>query len=127
MMQLSDSSPALSLRPPRQRAFVTTMAIMLIALVAVAVAALTARVGTVARQARQAREQAQVEQLILAGMDLARQGAAEDRAIALPAALTDEGAALRLVKNGKAVEVEASFGRTRMREVMGTKAAPAVK
>ena len=112
-------------RAARRGAFVTTIAIMLIALVAVALAALTTRIGTTARQARQAREQAQVEQLMLAGMELSRQGGAEvDREIELPAALVEEGAKLRLLRTGKQLEIEAALGHTRMRQPMPTRSSP---
>jgi type II secretory pathway component PulK len=98
----------------RRRGFVLTVAVMLIALAAVAIAVLTARVGTTARQVRQAREQAQVEQLLLAGMEVAKQGQRE-REIALPSALSENGAKLKLVVRGEQVAVEASMGSTTMR------------
>jgi type II secretory pathway component PulK len=103
--------------------FVTTLAVMMIGLVAVALAALTTRVGTAARQAAAAREQAQVEQLLLAGIEIARQGAGE-RPITLPTALADEGAKLKLSVRGKRVEIEAQVGRSHAREESGAGVAP---
>jgi type II secretory pathway component PulK len=91
----------------RRRAMVSVMAIMLVGLVAVALAGLTALVGTAARQATQAREEAQAEQLLIAGAELARQGGAGGK-VELPKAL--EGATLTI--QGK--RVEAAVGRARL-------------
>lgn len=102
-----------------RRGFVTVIAIMLMALVGVAVAAVMMRVGTSARQGRALREQAQVEQVLLAGMDLARSGAARaEGEIALPAELSAEGAKLRVVREGKRLELEARVGRVILRTPM---------
>jgi len=90
----------------RRRAVVSVMAVMLIALVAVALAGLTALVGTAARQANAAREQAQAEQLLLAGIEVARAGGTGK--VALPRDV--EGASL--VIEGK--QVEAVVGKTRV-------------
>jgi type II secretory pathway component PulK len=99
----------------RRAAFVTTLAVMMIALVAVALAALTARVGTAARQATAAREQAQVEQLVTAGMQIAaRQTGDFKQDIPLPEELKEAGAKLTVTVRGKRVEVVAEYGRARM-------------
>jgi type II secretory pathway component PulK len=98
---------------------VTAFAVTLIALVAVALAALTARVSTVAREAARDRERAQVEELIDAGVRMARQSArAEARSIELPDVLKEQAASLKLTPRGDGVEVEAALGSTRMTQVV---------
>jgi hypothetical protein len=102
-----------------RRGFVTVIAIMLMALVGVAVAAVMMRVSTSARQGRAQREQAQVEQVLLAGMDLARSGAARaEGEMALPDELKREGARLRVVREGKGLALEATLGRLTLRAAM---------
>jgi len=101
----------------KRPAFVTTLAIMLMALVAVALAAITARVATAARQSTTERERAQVEQLVVAGMDLSAGAPDGDRTIQLPPAL--EGASLRISVHGKRVEVIAKVGATTLRQITG--------
>jgi hypothetical protein len=109
-------------RRPR-RGFVTLIAIMLMALVGVAVAAVMMRVSTSARQGRAEREEAQVEELLLAGMNLARQGGVRaEGEIALPAELMMEGAKLRVVRAGKGLELEARIGRLVKRAEMPERA-----
>jgi len=98
-----------------RRGFVIAIAVMLIALVAVALAAMSARISTVARQSMQAAQQAQSEQLILAGMDIAKESPAA-REIRLPGALVEEGAKLRLLKTGNQLDLEVSLNRTRMHQ-----------
>jgi type II secretory pathway component PulK len=96
-------------------AFVTTLAVMMIALVAVALAALTTRIGTAARQATAAREQAQVEQLVLAGLQIAAEQTADvDKDIPLPKELAEAGVKLRVTIRAKHVAIEAQYGRARM-------------
>jgi type II secretory pathway component PulK len=98
-----------------RRGFVTALAITMIALVAVALAGLTARLSTTARQAAREREQAQVEELVLAGIEAARRepgGVA--RVIELPEALRASGGSLNVSKRGGRVEIEAVVGRTRV-------------
>lgn len=102
----------------RRRGFVTTMAIMLMALVAVVVGTLMMRVSTSARQGRAEREQAQVEQLLLAGMDWVRGDSKAEGEMALPPELAAEGAKLKVIRTGQRVEVEATLGRIVMREAM---------
>lgn len=99
-------------RPPR-RGMVTAMAVTLMVLVGVALAAMTARVSTVARQATAAREQAQVEELVLAGIEAARGNPAVS-AVELPAALREAGASLKVTPREGRVEIEAVVGRTRV-------------
>src|SRR5258706_2497817 len=96
-------------------AFVTTLAVMMIALVAVALAALTTRIGTAARQSTAAREQAQVEQLVLAGLQIAAQQTADvDKDIPLPKELAEAGAKLKITTRAKHIAIEAQYGRARM-------------
>lgn len=102
----------------RRRGFVTTMAIMLMALVGVVVGTLMMRVSTSARQGRAEREQAQVEQLLLAGMDWVRGDAKAEGEMALPPELAAEGAKLKVIRTGPRVEVEATLGRIVMRQAM---------
>jgi hypothetical protein len=85
----------------------------MIALVAVALAGLTARLSTSARQAAQARERAQVEELVLAGIEAARADPAA-RGIELPAALREGGGSLKLTPRDGRVAIEAVVGRTRV-------------
>jgi hypothetical protein len=101
-------------RNPRpRRAFVTAMAVTLIALVAVALAGLTARVSTTARQAAQSRERAQVEELLFAGIDAARQDATP-RGLELPTVLRDAGASVKLASRDGHLQIEAIVGRSRL-------------
>jgi type II secretory pathway component PulK len=103
--------------PNRRRAFVATFAILLIALVAVALLALANQFATAARQARTQREAAQAEQLLLAGMEIARQPhAAEKQTIKLPAALADDSATLTITRQAGQTTVEARVGKTTFRE-----------
>ena len=98
-----------------RQGFVTALAVTMIALVAVALAALTARLSTTARQAARERERAQVEELVLAGVEAARRepgGAA--RTIELPEGLRAAGAVLKVTPKGGRVEIEAVVGRTRV-------------
>ena len=104
------------MKRPVRRACVTTMAIFMIALVAVALAALTSEVGTTARQANAQRERAQAEQLLIAGIEIARQTTPrEDRTIKLPSSLVEEDAALKILR-AKRIQIEATIGRTTLRE-----------
>jgi hypothetical protein len=89
------------------------MAVTLMALVAVALACLTARVSTVARQAAADRERAQVEELVLAGIEAARRDPAA-RGVELPAALREAGGSLKVTPREGRVEIEAVVGRTRV-------------
>src|SRR5438067_6626851 len=86
----------------RQRGFVLTMAIMIMALVGVVLAALMTQAQTRARQVRQGREMAQVEALLLAGEKFAVQGGLNEgeHVVALPAALADSGAQLKVSIKG---------------------------
>lgn len=102
----------------RRRGFVTTIAIMLMALVAVVVGTLMMRVSTSARQGRADREQAQVEQLLLAGRDWVRGDEKAEGEMVLPAELAVEGAKLKVLREGKRVEVEATLGRIVMRQAV---------
>jgi type II secretory pathway component PulK len=105
------------MKRPARRAFVTTMAVFMIALVAVALAALTSEVGTAARQANAQRERAQAEQLLIAGIEIARQAQLTgDRTIKLPSSLVEEVAGLKINLQGKRLHVEATVGRTKLRE-----------
>jgi hypothetical protein len=117
-MMMSRASHTDSLRSPirRQRGFVTTMAIMLMALVAVVVATLMMRISTSARQGRQEQDQAQVEQLLLAGMDRVRGGESQPGEIALPRSLVEEGAKLTIIRSEGQTELEASLGRIVLRQ-----------
>lgn len=100
-------------RGTTRRGFVTALAVTMIALVAVALAGLTARLSTSARQAAQARERAQVEELVLAGIEAARADPAA-RAVELPAGLREAGASLKVTPQEGRVQVEAVVGRMRV-------------
>jgi len=93
--------------------------------VAVALAALTTRISTVARQSMQGAEQAQSEQLILAGMEIARESR-EAREIRLPGALVEEGAKLRFAKKENQLEIEADVGRMHLTQPIATSPQPAL-
>jgi len=103
-------------RTNRRRGMVTAMAVTLMALVAIALAGLTARVSTVARQAVAERERAQVEELVLAGIEAARAKPAAGGAVELPASLREAGGSLKVTPAGGRVRIEAAVGRTRVVE-----------
>jgi hypothetical protein len=101
----------------RRRAFVATFAILMIALVAACLLALANQVGTAVRQARDERETAQAEQLLLAGMEIAREGkVAGNQTVKLPAALGDESVSLTITRQGDQTHVHARVGTTVLRE-----------
>jgi len=101
----------------RRQAFVATFAILMIALVAACLLALANQVGTAVRQARGEREAAQAEQLLLAGMEIAREGKVEgNQTVKLPAAVADESVSLTLTRQGDQITVEARVGTTFLRE-----------
>lgn len=101
----------------RRRAFISIMAIMMMALVAAAVAALATQLATSARQANTQREEAQAEQLLIAGMEIARQTKpTAAQSIKLPAALSEESASLKLTPGKNQVAIEAQVGKTAFRE-----------
>ncbi len=102
----------------RPRGFVTTMAIMLMALVGVVVGTLMMRVSTSARQGRAEREQAQVEQMMLAGMDWVRGDEKAEGEMTLPPELAGEGAKLKVIRTGQRVEVETTLERIVIRQAI---------
>jgi hypothetical protein len=105
------------LRRRRRRAFVATMAILMIGLVATCLLALANQVGTAVRQARGEREAAQAEQLLLAGMEIARQTRVGDKqTVKLPAALGDESVSLTITRQGDQTTIEARVGKNTLRE-----------
>jgi uncharacterized membrane protein len=93
----------------RRSGFITALAITMIALVAVALAGLTARVSTVARQSAQERERAQVEELVLAGIEAVRADPAP-REMAVPGG----AGSLKISAHDGRTEIEAVVGRTRV-------------
>jgi type II secretory pathway component PulK len=89
------------------------MAIMLMAIVAVALAALTSRLGTAARIARAEREEAQVRQLLLAGVEYARAHPHEgERAMPLPEAVMNQGASVKITTKDGRSRIEARVGKS---------------
>jgi type II secretory pathway component PulK len=106
---------------------VTTFALMMMALVAVAVAALTTRLATAAKHTSHAREQAQVEELLLAGAELARQGGAgqAEQDVDLPTSLADAGVKLSVIVRDGRAQVQAAVGRTRQFDTVDAKPGPA--
>jgi hypothetical protein len=101
----------------RRRAFVAAFAVLLIGLVSVALLALASQFATAARQARAAREEAQAEQLLLAGMEIARQSKTPgNQTVKLPSALPDESVSLTIRREGNEATVEARVGTTVLRE-----------
>ena len=101
----------------RRRAFISIMAIMMMALVAAALVALATQLATSARQANTQREEAQAEQLLIAGMEIARQAKPNaPQSITLPAALSEDSASLKLTPGKNQVAIEARGGKTVFRE-----------
>jgi type II secretory pathway component PulK len=93
------------------------MAIMMMGLVAAAVAALATQLATSARQANTQREEAQAEQLLIAGIEIARQAKPNAaQSIKLPAALSEESASLKLTPAKNQVAIEAQVGKTLFRQ-----------
>jgi type II secretory pathway component PulK len=84
------------------------MALMLIALVAVALAAMTTGLATAARQSRDQQDQAQLRQLLHAGVQLAR--ANQPGAAQLPESLK-ERAQLTVETTGNQATVRAAVGK----------------
>ena len=95
-----------------RRAMVTAMAVTLMVLVGVALAALTAKLSTTARQTTTAREQAQLEELLLAGLTAARADPTP-RTLDLPPILKESSASLKLTPHGNRIEIEAVLSHTR--------------
>jgi type II secretory pathway component PulK len=94
-----------------RRGFVTLLAIALMAMVALALAGLTTRMNTTMHQAREEQEQVQADQLILAGIEFARQNP-DEREILLPTELAAQGVKLKISTRDKQVEIEARLGKT---------------
>ena len=107
----------------RRHGFVMVLALTLITLVGVALTTITARLRTSVIQAEDARRRAQVEQLLLAGIEVAREGVAEGKHdVPLPAGLAEEGAKLTVTGAGKRAVIEAVLGTTRGRQVVEAEA-----
>ena len=100
-----------------RRGFVTIFALTLVALVGLALAAITVRLGATARAVADARRTAQVQQLILAGMEAARAGGDGAREVGLPGALAAEGAKVRVEQRGGRVVIDVEFAGARRRQV----------
>ena len=98
-----------------RRALATTMALMLIALVSVALVTMTTRLATAARQSRDRQDQAQLRQLLHAGVELAR--ANQTGGAPLPEPLKDH-AQLTVETSGNQATIRAAVGKHHAAQVV---------
>ena len=101
----------------RRPGSVTVFALTLVALVGMALAAITVRLSATAHQAAEARHSAQVQQLILAGIEVARRGIATGE-VALPDVLAAGGGKLSVKRDGARVIIETELHGARGRQVV---------